>query len=163
MERFITDGMLGKLTRWLRLAGCDVTYVGDLKLSPEKQDPVLISLAISQRRELLTSDLGLHLRARKAGARSTFLRSGDVVSQMVELCRKTGRRLKLDPENSRCPACNGELNHADPEAVRGLVPKKVMEEQDEFWWCGSCGKVYWKGKQWRSILKMVERYNRLMK
>ncbi|MEM2874635.1 MAG: Mut7-C RNAse domain-containing protein [Candidatus Hadarchaeales archaeon] len=163
MGRFVTDGMLGKLTRWLRLAGCDVVYVGDLNLPPERQDSFLIDLARSEDRELLTSDLGLHIKARKSGVRSTFIGPGEVVSQMVELCRKTGRRIDLDPEKARCPACNGELVRAEKKSVAEVVPRRVLEEQDEFWRCKSCGKAYWKGKQWRSILKVVKRYNQLMK
>lgn len=163
MEGFITDGMLGKLTRWLRLAGYDVVYIGDLNLPPEEQDSFLMEFARSEGRELLTSDLRLHLKARRAGVRSTFIGAGDVVSQMVELCRKTGRKLDLDPEKSRCPACNGELSHADRGSVAGSVPEGVLEQQEEFWRCERCGKIYWKGKQWKSILKTVQRYNQLMK
>ncbi|MEM2878148.1 MAG: Mut7-C RNAse domain-containing protein [Candidatus Hadarchaeales archaeon] len=162
MEKFVSDAMLGKLTRWLRLAGYDVVYVGDLGIPPEKQDPSLIDIALLQNRRLLTSDIKLHRNAMRSGAKSTLIGSGDVVSQMVELCRKTKQRLKIDPEKSRCPMCNGALDRADSSSVKGLVPKKVLD-MEEFWKCSSCGKVYWKGKHWKSMLKTVQRYNQIMK
>ena len=71
--KFVTDGMLGKLTRWLRLAGHDVIYIGDLGVPANEQDNILISRANGEKRILLTCDVDLHRRARKTGSKSIFI------------------------------------------------------------------------------------------
>lgn len=160
--KFITDGMLGKLSRWLRLAGYDVVYVGDLALPPEEQDEALVSRAKAEGRMLLTCDIDLHRRARKLGTRSAFIQSGDVVEQLAELSRKIGHRIEIKPENSRCPLCNGELEEASPQEVRGKIPEGVAEVHQEFWRCSSCGKIYWQGTHWQTIVEMAQRYRELV-
>ncbi len=161
--KFIADGMLGKLARWLRLAGHDVTYIGDLQVPPEKQDDALLERAKLERRELLTCDLVLHRRAKKSGIRSIFIKASDVVSQLVEVSKRGGRKVKITPENSRCPMCNGRLKSASKKEIEGLVPETVLKAQREFWRCVKCGKTYWHGKHWKTIIEMASRYNRLMK
>ncbi len=161
--RFIADGMLGKLARWLRLAGHDVTYIGDLKLAPEEQDDALIQMAKPEKRILLTCDLALHRRARRAGVMSTYIKSDDVVSQLAEISKRSGRKIKIVPENSRCPLCNGSLKSAEKQEVKGLVPETVLEAQREFWQCVRCKKIYWKGKHWKTIIEMAFRYNQVVR
>ena len=160
--KFIADGMLGKLARWLRLAGHDVVYIGDLGIPAEEQDDVLLSHARREKRALLTCDIDLHRRARRAGVKSAFIQSSDVVNQLVEVSRRSGSRIRIQPENSRCPMCNGLLEEADKREVEGKVPATVLESQREFWRCLSCGKIYWQGSHWRTIVEMAERYNRMV-
>jgi len=160
--KFIADGMLGKLARWLRLAGHDVTYIGDLKIPAEEQDDVLLSRAHQEKRVLLTCDIDLHRRARRAGVKSAFIQSSNVVEQLVEVSRRSGHKIQIQPENSRCPMCNGLLEKAGKTDIQGEVPATVLENQREFWRCSSCGKIYWKGSHWRTIVEMAERYNRMV-
>ena len=160
--RFIADGMLGKLSRWLRLAGYDVVYVGDLKLPPEEQDDALVARAKAEKRILVTCDIDLHRRAKRTGVESTFIRSNDVVEQLVEISRRSGYRIEIKPENSRCPVCNGLLKKARKEEIQGKVPENVIMAHQEFWKCSSCGKIYWQGTHWQTIIEMAEKYNRLV-
>jgi len=160
--KFIADGMLGKLARWLRLAGHDVTYLGDLRVPAEEQDDVLLSRARGEKRALLTCDIDLHRRARRVGVKSAFIQSSDVVEQLVEVSRRSGHKIRIQPENSRCPMCNGLLEEAGKREVEGKVPVTVLESQREFWKCSSCGKTYWQGSHWRTIVEMAERYNRMV-
>lgn len=51
--KFLADGMLGKLTRWLRMLGQDVRY------SVQFDDSELLVLAKKEERVLLTKDLEL--------------------------------------------------------------------------------------------------------
>lgn len=163
LMKFIADGMLGKLARWLRLAGHDVIYIGDLRVSAEEQDEALLNLSKREKRELLTRDFVLYRRARKAKIKTTFIRTSDVVSQLAEISKRGGRKIEIDPENSRCPVCNGLLKSADKEKVVKLVPGAVLKTQQEFWRCTKCGKIYWHGKHWKTIIEMASRYNKLMK
>lgn len=160
--RFVADGMLGKLARWLRLAGHDVTYIGDLKVPASEQDDVLLELANLKRRVLLTCDLALYRRAKRAGIRSAYVESDDVVEQLVEVSKRCGRRIKIEPENSRCPMCNGSLKLTNKDDVKDIVPTTVLKAQLEFWRCGNCGKIYWHGTHWKTILEMASRYNQMV-
>jgi uncharacterized protein with PIN domain len=161
--KFIADGMLGKLTRWLRLAGHDVTYIGDLGVPADEQDDVLISRAKSEKRVLLTCDVDLHRRARKAGSKSIFIKSNDMVTQLAEVSKRCGRKIQIRPENSRCPICNGEIERASKKKIDGEVPKNVFDAHLEFWRCSSCGKIYWHGKHWKTIRGMASKSNRMVK
>ena len=160
--KFIADGMLGKLARWLRLAGHDVTYVGDLGIPANEQDDVLLERAKLERRALLTCDLALHRRAKRAGIRGAYVESDDVVKQLVEVSKRCGRKIKIKPESSRCPVCNGSLVLASKNEVKDKVPATVLKTQQEFWRCENCGKIYWHGTHWKTILEMASRYNRMV-
>lgn len=160
--KFIADGMLGKLARWLRLAGHDVTYVGDFGVPADEQDDVLLERAKLGRRVLLTCDLVLHRRAKRAGIRSAYVESDDVVKQLVEVSKRCGRKIRIEPESSRCPTCNGSLGPASKGEIKGIVPASVLKAQREFWRCKNCGKVYWQGTHWKTILEMATRYNRMV-
>jgi hypothetical protein len=161
--KFIADGMLGKLARWLRLAGHDVTYIGDLHALPEEQDDVLLERAKLEKRTLLTCDLALYRRARKAGVKSAFIEGKDVVSQLAEVSKHSGKKIEIDPENSRCPVCNGLLESAGVKEVKDLVPESVARAGREFWRCVKCGKIYWRGRHWKTIIDMASRYNQMVK
>ncbi|TDA33476.1 MAG: hypothetical protein DSO02_02280 [Hadesarchaea archaeon] len=154
--KFLTDGMLGKLTRWLRLAGQDVVYVGELKISSKKQDLYLIRKAKREGRTLLTKDLELYRRACKAGVKTLFLRANTIPSMLREISLECGRRIEINPENSRCPMCNGRLRKKNAEEVEGVLPRPVLEGKKVLWVCSECGKIYWKGKHWENISKVAE-------
>ena len=158
--KFIADGMLGKLARWLRLAGHDVTYIGDLRTPANEQDDALLDRAKLERRVLLTCDLLLHRRAKRSGIRSALVESSDVVKQLVEVSKRCGSKIEINPENSRCPMCNGLLEIAGRKEVRTKVPSTVARLHDKFWVCKSCGKTYWKGKHWETIIEMASHYYR---
>ena len=59
--KFLADSMLGKLARWLRMLGHDVTY--NIQLN----DNELLELAKKENRVLLTKDLELYKRAAAKG------------------------------------------------------------------------------------------------
>lgn len=52
--KFIADGMLGKLTRWLRMLGQDVEYSNNM------EDSQLLTIAKEDDRTLLTRDFELY-------------------------------------------------------------------------------------------------------
>lgn len=160
--KFIADGMLGKLARWLRLAGHDVIYVRDLKTSAETEDETMIEIARTKRRVLLTSDVELYKRAKGAGVGSFLLKSNDVLSQLVEIFKTGGQRIDMNPEKSRCTVCNGLLKEAAAQEVFESVPEKVIKRHEKFWRCVDCGKVYWPGKHWKTIIEMASEYNKMV-
>lgn len=158
--KFLADGMLGKLTRWLRLAGHDVIYLGKLTLPPEKQDEDLLQAAKSGERILLTSDVQLHKRAIKAGLKSVLIRGTDVASQLAEISRRLGVKMEIVPENSRCPLCNGKLDPVERSSIEKLVPENVLKTSNLFWRCTECQKIYWRGRHWEKIIETVKQYRK---
>ena len=160
--KFIADGMLGKLARWLRLAGHDVTYIGDIRVPADEQDDALLKRAKAEQRVLLTCDIALHRRAKRAGVKSAFIESSEVVSQLAEVSKRCSSTIKIRPENSRCPMCNGVLRLVGKPDVQREVPSSVLQAHKEFWRCSGCKKVYWQGTHWRTILEMASRYNRMV-
>ena len=143
--KLLCDHMLGTLAKWLRFMGYDTAYPGPTG------DTLLIAAAQAEGRVLLTRDK--ELAARCPGA--VRVRS-DVLEEQVREVAGALRLSLVDPL-SRCSLCNGRLEPAPPELVRGLVPEGVRARHTEFWRCPACGKVYWQGSHWD---KMVERLNR---
>jgi uncharacterized protein with PIN domain len=141
---FLLDGMLGSLARWLRILGYDSLYLKDEK------DAEL--LALLGERFLLTRDRQL---AQRAGPRGFYLESDDLDAQLSAVVGRFG--LRFDVERTRCTACNGPLEKADKELVRGRVAEGTWREHQEFWMCRRCGKVYWQGAHWKNIRGRLER------
>lgn len=160
--RFIADGMLGKLARWLRLAGHDVIYTGKLNLSLENQDKKILDIVSRERRILLTADVALYKRAIKSGLTSILIRETEIAKQLVEISRRLGKRMKIVPENSRCPICNGTLTPVQKNTINNMVPEKVLTANDHFWRCTYCDKIYWKGKHWKNIIETMNQYENIM-
>ncbi|RLI09183.1 hypothetical protein DRO42_04930 [Candidatus Bathyarchaeota archaeon] len=150
--RFLLDGMLGSLARWLRICGYDAEY---LRSAPDEE---LIRRAVESGRVLLTRDRMLYRKAIKAGAEAFMVEGESDAEKLASVSRRFS--LKLDPERSRCPQCDAPLAAVGREAVRGRVPPRTFEAYDEFWVCGSCGKVYWRGSHWRSIVETVREASR---
>ncbi len=144
--KLLCDHMLGTLARWLRFMGYDTAYPGPM------DDSELIAKAREEGRILVTRDK--ELAARLPG--SLRVRSDVLEEQIRELAKVLPLRL-VDPL-SRCSLCNVLLEPVGAEEVRSLVPEGVLSRHQEFWRCGSCGRVYWQGSHWD---KMVERLNSL--
>jgi len=146
MPRFLLDGMLGSLSRWLRIGGFDTEYRKDTF------DDDLIEEAMKDDRILLTRDEVLVNRARKRGVDAIFIKEGDeeALSQLsVEL------GLTFDPAQTRCPKCNHTLEKIAKQEVVDRVPEGTFKTIDDFWVCSRCGSIYWHGSHWPKIIKTL--------
>jgi uncharacterized protein with PIN domain len=148
--RFITDGMLGKLTRWLRMLGHDVTYFRSA------DDEKLVELAESEKRVLLTRDHKLHQQAVTRGVEVVLVEAADEAGKLADLARRFGFKLEIDLSVSRCPKCNAEIRAVSKEVVADQIPEATSIYYDDFWLCLGCGKVYWQGAHWKQIEKTLE-------
>jgi len=153
VPRFLLDGMLGTLTRWLRICGYDAEYLRNVP------DEEMISRAAEDRRVLLTRDKLLHGKAVREGVESLFVEGDSDAERLAYVSRRFD--LELEPEGSRCPKCGSVLTRADKGDVGERVPKRTLEAYDEFWVCSICGQVYWRGSHWKSIVETVEEASRL--
>jgi uncharacterized protein len=157
--RFLVDRMLGRLVAWLRIFDYDTQSALELGLDHD-EDNELVRMAKAEGRVLLSRDLDLTERARKAGVRAVLLRPNDVKGQICELMKHYP--LETEPVMERCTVCNAPLRkatEADRERIEKEVPSHLIDEGKDFWLCGRCGKIYWQGSHWRNIKKMSEELN----
>ncbi len=155
--RFVADGMLGGLARWLRMLGQDVAY------DPATNDNKLLAIAETGM-VLLTRDEELHRRARARNLPCLQLTADREEENLARVARAFGISLEMDMELTKCPVCGGELVKASKQVIAERVPSGSLKLYDEFWECknGSCAKVYWKGSHWKQIMQSLAEARRLL-
>ena len=153
---FIADGMLGKLSRWLRILGCDVDYRRD------ESDSALVLSAKSSHRTLLTGDEALYKQSLKNGAEAFLVEGQNNVEKLANVARRFSLNLKLDVLTSRCPVCNAHIKEIAPRHAENLVPPATFRRYRQFWVCTNsrCRKTYWRGSHWSKIKKILEEAER---
>ncbi len=145
--RFVADVMLGRLSKWLRIAGFDVLY------SNRFSDDELVALSRSEDRILLSRDT--RLLVRRIVGKFVFLESEDIQEQIRQIFRVTGTT-SLPGLLTRCLSCNEMLRDAAREDVRDAVPPFVFETQARFKQCPGCSKIYWAGTHRQAVLRRLE-------
>jgi uncharacterized protein with PIN domain len=148
--KFVTDGMLGKLTRWLRMLGHDVDYYRSL------DDEKLIEISRSEMRILLTGDLNLYRQAITQGVEAFLVEAMDEAEKLAKLAKRFNFKLKIDLSVSRCPKCNATIRSISKETVVNQIPEATFTYYNDFWKCPGCGQVYWQGAHWKKIKKTLE-------
>ena len=146
--RFIADAMLGRLTKWMRIIGCDVAYyrrIGDREL---------VNLALKDSRMILTKDTLLIQRKKAKG--NFFLVGGNSYKDQL---KQVVKQFSLNPYKNlltRCIECNIELTAIDKEKVSDSVPEYVYNSQDTFMACPECGRIYWPATHRDGIIKTLQ-------
>jgi uncharacterized protein len=145
--RFIVDQNVGKLAKWLRMAGFDAC------LFAGADDDALITAAEAENRILATRDRRIMKRRMIAGGRIRAVliesdRFKDQVRQLVDV-------LGLDRSRFRpftlCLECNRPLEERDKEAIKERLPPYVYLTRDRFAECPACGRLYWQGTHWQAM------------
>jgi uncharacterized protein with PIN domain len=136
--KFISDGTLGRLARWLRAIGYDAEFqtggVDRAFLNRARREGRIV---LSRRRDLVK---------RNFRGRLIILQNDRIGDQIVELREKVPE-LAVRQENifTICLDCNSALREVPRESVESLVPPYVYETQSRFMRCLQCGKIYWAG------------------
>ena len=151
-QKFITDRMLGTLTRYLRFMGYDTTSANGLLEGDPKEDTVLLAIAKQEHRLLLTKDAEL---SRRGNASALLILSDDVMEQVQQLIdlHLVRRRLAM----SRCSLCNTELREATTCEIENTEYAPKDWRDLSFFWCRHCQKLYWNGSHGKQLEKRVER------
>ncbi len=151
-QKFIADRMLGTLTRYLRFMGYDTTSANDLSEGDKKEDTILLKIAGTEHRLLLTKDAEL---ARRGKENALLIRSDDVMEQVQQLIDRhfVRRRLVM----SRCSLCNTRLREANTCEIQDTSYAPKDWRNLTFYWCRQCGKLYWNGSHGRQLEERIER------
>jgi len=137
-EPLLLDGTLGRLARWLRLAGYDAAFVD--------ADEMEVYRAVHQTgRLLLTRNTAFR---RRRGITVLMIEAEDVTDQLAAVREVVGPPPNAGP---RCAVCNAVLLPATPDGVSGRVPPYVLRTAESFARCPSCHRIYWKGTHWDAI------------
>lgn len=148
--KFIIDGMLGKLARWLRMLGHNVIY------STKLDDFELIDIAKKEKCVILTRDLKLCKSALSNDLEAFYIEGCTEAEKLANLGERFNISLDINMENSRCPRCNAQIIMTPKEKIKDKIKKNTFSHYNEFWKCTYCGKVYWQGAHWKGILETLE-------
>jgi uncharacterized protein with PIN domain len=147
--KFVTNGMLGKLTRWLRMLGHDVVYTGSM------DDKELIQKAKKEQRILLTRDIELYQQAIGKGTEAFLVEGKTEAEELAQLAKRFRFKLEINVKISRCPKCNTRIKPVSKTDVINKIPKTTSSYYSEFWECPKCQQVYWQGAHWKRIEKTL--------
>ena len=147
-RRFAADAMLGRLARWLRLAGFDCAYDSEIT------DEQIVRLAASERRTILTRDRNL---PEEWWIPDIYVvREEEIGKQLAEVIQRFDLASSVRVL-TRCNECNRALNRVTRAHVQGRVPPRALELHESFSECPACGRVYWEGSHAARIRTLVER------
>ena len=145
--KFIADAMLGRLARWLRILGYDVSYESSVS------DDDLIARAIYEHRIILTMDR--KLTERESARNSLLVNSPSYKEQLKQVITQ----YNIDYKSgifTRCLVCNRLLEPIEKEKIKDKVPPYAYSTQDEFDICQQCGRIYWSGTHRVKMLGMLD-------
>lgn len=144
--KFIADVHLGRLARYLRMMGFDVSYENNF------DDDEIVRISLKEKRAILTKDKGI--LKRNEVTRGYWIRSTKVEEQVKEILDRFSLQNEIK-EFSRCIECNELLKSIKKEIIINQLPPKVAQSQNEFMHCPSCKKTYWKGTHYQRMLTFI--------
>jgi len=151
---FVVDAMLGNLAKKLRILGYDSKYFSSI------EDDKLILIAKNEKRIILTKDERLTKIAEKQNVSFVLIRGSNELEQIVQINTKIKLdKCVIDTDNSRCIACNGNLQSVEKYRIIGKIPEGVLEREKKFWMCDSCKKVYWEGTHFEKLQEFATNLN----
>jgi uncharacterized protein len=155
--RFLVDGMLGGLARWLRILGHDVRF--DVSIN----DNDLLRIAKEENVILLTRDEELYQRAIVRKIQSALVMGETEEERLAQIASTLGLHLDVNMTDTKCPECGSNLKEAPKTEVLDEVPKASLKLYDRFWKCTNqnCAKVYWVGSHWNRIRETLEKAKKL--
>jgi uncharacterized protein with PIN domain len=146
--RFVLDGHLGRLARYLRMLGFDVLY------DRLAADAELARISGAEARILLTRDRGLLKRS--VVRLGYMVRDDDPRRQLTEVVGRYGLAGWAKPF-SRCIRCNGRIEPVEREEVaeRLAGEPRTLRCFDTFGRCAGCSAIYWPGSHYERMSRLV--------
>jgi uncharacterized protein with PIN domain len=152
--RFLVDGMLGSLAVKLRIFGFDTEY------NVNMEDKSILDTAKRKRRVIITSDRLLAENAIKQKMNCVLINEKNDEARLKTIFSRYKKEFgKINSMGSRCPKCNKLVSPVKKNEVINLVPKNVILNQEVFFKCKICGKIYWNGSHWLRLNELTKRLN----
>ena len=147
-RRFVLDGHLGRLARYLRMLGFDVLY------DRHAADAELARISGAEGRILLTRDRGLLKRS--VVRLGYMVRDDDPPRQLTEVVGRYGLAAWAEPF-SRCIRCNGKIEPVERAEVaeRLAGEPRTLRYFDTFGRCSGCSAIYWPGSHYERMNRLV--------
>jgi len=147
--KLLCDQMLGTLAKWLRIYGFDTFYSNKIK-----NDNELLKIAKKEDRVLITRDKELTYGARRENIQAIEVKTTDIDEQINIVLKE----IKPDKTKflSRCILCNSEVEEIKKEDVKGKIHERVFDNNDKFWFCKKCNKIYWRGTHCDKMLEKID-------
>ncbi|MCS7042785.1 MAG: Mut7-C ubiquitin/RNAse domain-containing protein [Bryobacteraceae bacterium] len=139
--RFVLDGHLGRLAKYLRILGFDTLYEAGA-------DDRSLADAAASGRFLLTRDRSLLMR--RAVSHGLLVRHDDPRRQLEWLASRLGLWPCAEPL-TRCLRCNAPLEPVAKESVWDRIPPKTRLWCSEYRTCRGCGQLYWPGSHYERM------------
>jgi uncharacterized protein with PIN domain len=146
LPKFIVDVQLGSLAKYMRMLGLDTCYKNNYKKDE------IIKISLLEKRVILTKDKGL--LKRNEVTHGYWIRSNSPLEQISELIRRFDLKRQIK-EFTRCLRCNTELIYLAKKKIEEKLPAKVREHQEEFYYCKTCDKIYWKGTHYEKMKGII--------
>jgi len=155
-KRFVADGALGRLARWLRALGVDAEHV---PAGAAGEYGALLRLAREENRVVLTRDRRVTRRREFRDDVGVFVvEPDDPREQLRFVAARFGLTFERGRLLTRCAKCNGEVERKltpGEVAAHPRIPAKVKRAAEDFWACGRCAKVYWIGPKSHKAMDFI--------
>jgi len=148
--KFLCDQMLGTLAKWLRVYGFDTFYANH-----EMNDNDLLKIAKEEKRVLITRDKTLAQISKRENLKTLNIQTIDIDEQLKIVLKHV--EINQDKILSRCLLCNSVIEEIKKEKIRDKVPPRVFKNNEKFWYCKKCNKIYWKGTHYINMIKKINK------
>jgi len=140
-QKFICNGMLGKLSKLLRMIGIDSAYSNEgmtILLSARREGRIIVTR-------------NTRLRDRKG---VFFMSAAKPEQQLHDLVDAYDLWADIRPF-TRCVLCNEKLVSIEKISVKGRVPYFTYKNYEEYAQCPQCGRIFWKGSHYKNMMSEV--------
>jgi len=144
--KFVLDVHLGKLAYHLRMLGFDTLYANNYT------DDVLCRISLQEHRTLLSKDTSLIETGSLTHA--YLVKNKNPRLQLIEVLDRF-QLFSLTAPFTRCIECNSVLQTIEKESILSRIPEKVQEWFNEYLWCRTCDRIYWKGSHYQKMQEFI--------
>ena len=152
--KFVLDTHLGKLARYLRLAGFNSVYSNDL------EDSEIIKISLSDNRIILTRDKGILKNS--SVTHGYYIRSQEPKEQIYEVIRRFDLKSLIKPFTI-CSSCNGKIVTVSKDSILKQLKYLTRKHYNRFYMCSECRKIYWEGSHYGRIKDFINSLNHFIK
>jgi len=145
--KFIVDIQLGNLSKYMRMLGFDAAYKSDYN------ENKIINTSLKEKRTILTKNR--ELLKRNEVTHGYWVRNMEIKRQIDEIINRFDLKNEIK-EFTRCMECNTLLEKVGKEKVINRLPEKVIQYQQEFYYCRNCNKIYWKGSHYERMMETIK-------